>query len=246
MRKMKLRRQGLAGGLLIGLAVANWGQESGGERMAIGLTDPERPGLVRVNVVNGSIRVQGCEGKEVVVETNQRGLRVEQSGNEVTIVPQAAGPAELRLTVPARSSLQLRCTNGGNIQVENVEGEIEANGVNASVILRKVAGVVVAHSLQGRVLVQLDKVTPGKAMSFSALNGDVDVTLPPDTKADVKLQTANGSVRSEFPVTSREESWPSSGKRLAGAINGGGPVIQLKTVNGSVFLRKAEPRPAEK
>jgi DUF4097 and DUF4098 domain-containing protein YvlB len=227
------------------LVVAGWGQTNNPERIAIRFSDPSRPGLVRVNVAIGSIAVKGCEGREVIVEPNQRGMKVQESDNEVTVLPNGLGPAELRISVPIRTSLQLKCASGGNILVENVDGEIEANGVNASITLRKVAGVVVAHSLQGRIQVQLDRATPGKAMSFTTLNGDVEVTLPPDTRANLKLQTSNGSIHSDYQLVASRDSGPGTGKRLAGVINGGGPEFQLKTVNGSVSLRKPERRGVE-
>jgi len=40
----------------------------------------------------------------------------------------------------------------------------------------------------------------GKPMSFSSLNGTLDVTLPADIKANIKLQSDNGEVYSDFPV----------------------------------------------
>jgi len=84
--------------------------------------------------------------------------------------------------------------NDGNILVENVEGEIEANNLNGSVTLTNVSGVVVAHSLNGAVVTQMEKVTPDKPMSFSTLNGDIDVTLPAVIKATVKIETQQGSI----------------------------------------------------
>jgi hypothetical protein len=196
--------------------------------------------MVKVTVLNGSIAVKGYDGQEVLIEANQRGVQISESENEVRVQPSPTSPVDLRLSVPAKTSLQLKCTNGGNIQVEGVEGEIEANGINASVTLRQISGVVLAHSLQGRVLVQMNKVTAGKPMSFSALNGDVDVTLPADLKADVKLQTTTGTIHSDFPITLRGETGMRIGEKLTGTINGGGPELQLTTLNGSLYLRKAK------
>jgi len=43
------------------------------------------------------------------------------------------------------------------------------------------------NQVMPQVNVNLDRVTPDKPMSFSTLNEDIDVTLPPDTKATVKM-----------------------------------------------------------
>jgi DUF4097 and DUF4098 domain-containing protein YvlB len=92
-------------------------------------------------------------------------------------------------------------------------------------------------------------------MSFSSLNGDIDVTLPGDVKARVKLKTDNGAVYSDFEVavdaSSRQpvvqENRSGKGKyrvqfdrAMYALINGGGPEIQFTTFNGNIYLRKAK------
>jgi DUF4097 and DUF4098 domain-containing protein YvlB len=117
-----------------------------------------------------------------------------------------------------------------------------------------VSGSVVAHALNGRVLVSLDRVTANKSMSFSSLNGNVDVTLPADVKANVRMKTDNGEIYSDFDVkldaSARQpvvEGNKSSGqyrvrfdKGVYGTINGGGPEMQFTTFNGTIFIRKAK------
>src|SRR5215475_378546 len=112
MSMISFQREALISGMLVWLAAATWGQDTVVERAAVKLADPSRPGIVKLNLVNGSITVKGYEGKEVLVETNQRGLKTEESDNEVTILPGPIGPTELRLSVPLKTSLQLRCANG--------------------------------------------------------------------------------------------------------------------------------------
>ena len=90
-------------------------------------------------------------------------------------------------------------------------------------------------------------------MSFSTMNGDVDVTLPPDVKARVKLKSDNGEIYSDFDV--HPETNPNSpnlaethgkdgryrvqfDKVTYGSINGGGPEMQFTTFNGKIYLRK--------
>jgi len=113
----------------------------------------------------------------------------------------------------------------------------------------------VAHSLNGAVTVVMDRVTAGKPMSFTSLNGKIDVTLPADTKARLRLKTDNGSAYSDFDVKLEPDSSKpvlensSAGKgrykirmdrSLYGSINGGGPEIQFKTVNGNIQIRKGK------
>jgi len=256
-------------------------QDIPADRVSVPLRDPSRPGLVKVNLMTGGIVVKGYDGKEVIVEARLRegkssskekadkkadglkridiattGLTVEEEDNLVTV---STGPngrtVDLTLQVPTATSLKLSCLNDGSIMVEKVEGEIEANNLNGSVTLTHVSGVVIAHSLNGEVLTQMDKVTPDKPMSFSTLNGEIDVTLPPDIKAKVKLETENGAIYSDFEIgldrnprpPAVEDGRKQGGryriefpKGVVGSINGGGSDIHFKTLNGNIHVRKGK------
>ena len=254
-------------------------QDANPDRVNVPLTDPSRPAAVHASLLNGGITVTGYNGKEVVVEARVRGresgreskpnpkaeglrrldsrgtgLSVEEQDNVVNIGVRVLNrTVDLIIQVPFNSSLNLKCLNDGDIQVDRVSGEIDANDLNGLVKLTNISGAVVAHSLNEDVTVIFDKVTPEKSMSFSSLNGDIDVTLPADTKARVKLKSDNGEIYSDFDI--RTEASPSAAKvtesgrkdgrfrvqfekAMYGSINGGGPEMQFTTFNGKIYLRK--------
>ena len=114
--------------------------------------------------------------------------------------------------------------------------------------MRSVAGTVIAHSLNGDVKVALDRVE-SKPMSFSTMNGDIDVTLPADVKARFKVRNDHGDVFSDFDMKLEAAPGPqvsSEGgmrkvrfERTAFAnINGGGPEYSFRTVNGTIRVRQ--------
>jgi hypothetical protein len=253
-----------------------------GEKVTVPLHDPSRPARVHVHLLNGGITVHGADIKNVMVEAVSRGetsrrrgrresrsantegmkrldlpgsgLDVTEEDNLVNIKTSAWNQSsDLLITVPRRSSLQLRCTNGGDIDVEQVDGEIDANNLNGKVTLKNVSGSVVAHSLNGTVSAMLDRLDPTKPMSFSTLNGDIDVTLPPSLKANVLMKTDNGEIYSDFEVklTPGSNLSPSASGRqpdgsyhvrfdhaLRGSIGGGGPEYQFTSFNGQIYIRK--------
>lgn len=257
--------------------VFGWAQDASPERVTVPFSDPSRPKMVKVSLVNGGITVKGYAGKEVIVEsrttdgeTGRRrrsappgmhqifaggaGLQVEESENTVTIGTERINSnAEISVQVPYDTSLKLSTVNGGNIVVDGVSGDVDVNNTNGAVTLTHISGSAVAHALNGKVLVVLDRVTPGKPMSFSSLNGDIDVTLPADIKANVKMKTDNGEIFSDFDVRLTGSGHPpvvegnrSGGgkyrvrfdRAVYGSINGGGPEIQFTTFNGSIYIRK--------
>jgi DUF4097 and DUF4098 domain-containing protein YvlB len=262
--------------IITAAGIAAFAQDSP-ERVSVPFSDPSRPKMVKVSLINGGINVKGYSGKEVIVESrsegehgrrhdappgmhridmNGAGLRVEESENTITIgVERVNNSGEITVQVPVDTSLKLRTINGGNIVVEGVSGDLDVDNTNGAVTLSHVSGSAVAHALNGRVLVTLDHVSPNKAMSFSSLNGDVDVTLPGDIRANVKMKTDNGEIYSDFDVkldaSGRQpivEGNRSSGGKykvrfdhgISGTINGGGPELQFTTFNGTIFIRKAK------
>jgi DUF4097 and DUF4098 domain-containing protein YvlB len=113
----------------------------------------------------------------------------------------------------------------------------------------------VAHSLNGEVVATLDRVDPSKPMSFSTMNGNIDVTLPPTLKANVRMKTDNGEIYTDFDVKldsgarmmQNEPGDPQDGRyhvrfdrALRGTINGGGPEFQFTSFNGQIFIRKGK------
>ena len=249
------------------------------DRVTIPFSDAVRPRVVKVSLLSGGITVRGGEGKEVVVEAKSKdgksedsgktpkraqgmkrikpagsGLIAEEENNVVTI---STGPSDhsvdLVVQVPLNTSLKLDAVDDGDILVENVEGEIEVNNVDGDVKLNKVSGTVVAHTVDGDLTISILKVNPGKAMSFSSLDGDIDVTFPADFKASVKVHSNNGEIYSDFdvqpatathtPVVKDERAKGGKfsvqvDKGVAGNINGGGPEVVFKTFDGDIFIRK--------
>jgi hypothetical protein len=238
------------------------------------ITDPSRPAHLKAEILQGSITVRGYEGKEVIVDSGsarvdekdrvpekakglrridmrRAGLTVEEQDNRVVVSAGHNSEADLVIQVPRQTSLYLRLTNGGGVTVENIEGEIDANVTNGHLTLKGISGSVVAHALNDNVTATIDRVTPGKPMSFSTLNGDVDVTLPANAQARLKMKTDNGEIYTDFELKLEGSSPPSVEPRskggryrvkvdhsIVGTINGGGPDYQFTSLNGTIYIRK--------
>jgi hypothetical protein len=251
-------------------------QEGKAERFNVPLTDPSKPVRLNVSIVTGGITVEAYGGSSVVVEAvaleprhdrepsspprkdglrripaSGAGMEIEEENNTVTVSSSTPNiPLNLRIQVPAQTSLRLSTVNAGDIRVTGVRGEHELSNTNGAIEARQVAGSLVAHTINGEIKVNLTSITPDKAMAFSTLNGDIDVTLPGNTRANLLMESQNGDIYTDFDVAMRERSNPegrSSGGRyrvtveraVFGSINGGGPEMRFKTFNGDVHLRRA-------
>ena len=259
-------------------------QEGKIDRTTVPFSNPSKPGFIEASVYNGSVIIRGYEGKEVIIEAKLRekliseekeekeenekargmkrilgstgtGLEVEEEENVMDIsVSSMKQTVDLTIQVPFNTSMEVGSYNNGEVQIENVTGEIEANNYNGKVTLRGISGSVVAHTYNGEVIVSFKQITPDKPMSFSTWNGDVDVTFPATVKADVKMKSEMGDVYSDFDIQvkqapqkavedEREEGGGykiSFEKAVYGSINGGGPEFQFKTYHGDIFIRKAK------
>ena len=98
------------------------------------------------------------------------------------------------------SKLKAGTVNDGSVTIDNLRGELEVNNVNDEIILTGISGSVVANTVNGDVKVTFKSVDPKAPMAFSTLNGDVTVTLPADTKANLKVKSDNGDVYSDFDI----------------------------------------------
>lgn len=255
-------------------------QQSTGDRVNVSFSDPSKPGLVTAYVNAGSITIKGYSGKEVIIEAklqepssrtrgreeipdkargmkrvtaNQTGLIVEEADNEMKIyVAGHDNEVDLDIQVPFQTSLKVASHEGGPVVVEKVTGEIEATCNDGDLTLKNISGSVVANAYDGELVVSFDQIVPGKPMSFSAYDGDVDVTFPSTVKATLMIKANEGDIYSDFDIDLRATSKQqvkderktggrfriSFGEYITGAINGGGPEFQFVTYDGNVYIRK--------
>ena len=246
------------------------------DRQTVRLTDPNRPGTVQVRLFQGSMTVRAYDGKDVIITArgstrrsyafgrNPRteglrrlssgGLSLNEENNVVSIRDDSFDNLSLDIQVPVKTNLKLDATITGNLLVERVDGDIEVTSLNGGVTLTNVAGSVVAHSTNGGLLVTMQRITPQKPMAFTSVNGNVDVALPPDTMANLRLRTTRGDLYTDFDVQLKPSTTATAvGSRrsfgrfgldlersILGTINGGGPDFEFRTVNGDVYIRKGK------
>jgi Putative adhesin len=179
-------------------------------------------------------------------------LNVSQKNNKVDVsVDRPNIPVHLVIKVPQKFSLNLSTVNSGDISVENVDGNHEIQNVNGGINMTGIDGSVVANTVNGPLVVSLNSVTSSTPMAFSTVNGVVDVTFPANFKANVKLSSTFGDVFTDFDIEeTRETKIKTSASKengmykiskddsIQGKINGGGPELMMKSLNGKILLRK--------
>src|SRR5262249_182443 len=116
-----------------------------------------------------------------------------------------------------------------------VAGAVNAISTSGNVHVGEINGTVSGKSTSGNVEVEITQLNGASDMEFASISGDVQVKLPANLDADVKMSTLTGGLKTDFPLTI-EESERGPGRRAAGRIGGGSRNLRLSSTSGSVSL----------
>jgi Putative adhesin len=136
--------------------------------------------------------------------------------------------------VPAGVGFVGRTVNGG-VEIDSLQGDAEAHTVNGSVRIAA-AGLVRATTVNGSITATGGRTDWTDAAHFKTVNGDIRLTVPAYLNAELRAETVNGSIDTDFPVTVTGTFSP---RRMRGTVGSGGQELSLSTVNGSISLMKA-------
>jgi hypothetical protein len=180
------------------------------------------------------------------------GLEISERDNRISIESDATpSPITIVARIPRRAQLNLSTTNDGEITVRDIVGDLELENINGPITASNITGSVIAESVNNPIAVGLAGVAAGGATSLSSLNGDITLTLPAGAKAELHLDTSRGEIVSDFeldvkpskPRIERNETRGGVSVRMedviVATVNGGGPVIRVKTLNGTIKIAKS-------
>lgn len=185
------------------------------------------------------------------IDANAVRFTVEEVDNKVRVKSKNINTTtDFDIKVPKNFSLKLNVTNNGNIYVENVNGDLEVSNTNGKIDMKNVSGSVIADALNRNITVSFDEIYNDGSMAFSSLNGNLDISFPANLKADVRAKTDNGAIYTDFELKISDKKADIKSSRSSnvyqvnvdkwtfGTINGGGPELLFKTLNGDIIIRK--------
>lgn len=137
-----------------------------------------------------------------------------------------------RVSVPAGLTLVLRTQNGG-IRLDGVSGRLTVATSNGSITADNISGAVDAETVNGGVRVDLTALT--EDVRLASTNGAIRLDLPRDAKATIDASWVNGRLTLDdaFGVAEPDRRE----RRYTASLNGGGPTISARTVNGGIRIR---------
>jgi DUF4097 and DUF4098 domain-containing protein YvlB len=152
-------------------------------------------------------------------------------------------------------------TVSGNISASNIDGDLRATAVSGRLDISNVNGDIESESVSGHIWITGAKsksvgaetvsgsvsytgtVDPTGTYTFKTNSGRITLAVPPDIGATVSLETFNGNVDSDFPVTL------GSGTNRIGhdskfefKIGSGRARIILETFSGNIRIQRGTVR----
>ena len=222
--------------------------------------------MLEIKGINGRISARPSTGKEIELVATKRGRRNDPKEVEIAMVERDGGltvcavypsrdgkpnecqpgkngrmsvrnndvVVDFELSVPAGLSFVARSVNG-RIDAQGLGGDVAAFTVNGSIHVTS-DGHVEAETVNGSIEAAMGKADWKEAATFKTVNGSVSLALPSGANTLLRVNTVNGSIANEFPLSGPAKK---TRRELSGTIGQGGRELQVQTVNGSVEIRKA-------
>ena len=222
---------------------------------------------IEIKGVNGSIRAEKASGTEVTVEASKFARHSDVRSVTVQVVPHADGVTICAVYPSSDWGRPNECApgSGGRMNTDNndvrveftvrvpagvrfigrsVNGEVEADSLASDVTAHTVNGKIriattgwaEAKTVNGAVTARLGQTAGSRPVEFETVNGSIDLELPAAANATLHASTVNGHISTDFPLMVRGKF---TGREITGSIGQGGPELNLRTVNGSIDLRRS-------
>jgi len=218
-------------------------------------------GRVDLSNINGSVRITGWDKNEVKVDAvkyagtkerlDEAKIRIDAGSTSVEIRTEYPdhnltfndddrdNPAgvDYTLTVPRSANLDEIKLINGELAISGVSGEVRASSVNGRVSASDLAGRAKISTVNGRLAAQFASLPNASSMHLSSVNGGLELTLPPDARAEIEASTVSGSISNDFGLRNVKHRYV--GQSLHGELGGGGSTIRLSNVNGRIEVRSS-------
>jgi len=146
------------------------------------------------------------------------------------------GGVEYTLTVPRTVRLDEIKLINGSLDVNGVSGEVRASCINGRLEANDLAGRTELSTVNGRLEAKFQQLA-GQTVELNSVNGEIGLTIPSDSNAEVEASTVSGGIHNDFGL---RVSHHFVGHNLRGDLGNGGTHIHLSDVNGRIEIHHAQ------
>ena len=197
----------------------------GSDRVRFEILVP-RGASIDLSTAGGAIAAAEIRG-QVDLHTSGGSIKMKQIDGDVDA--HTSGGAVTAVDVSGSARLD---TSGGAIDARGVSGDLVARTSGGSIEIEDAGGAVEAHTSGGPVRASF---APGNGAggSLSSSGGSITAAVDPAVSLRVDAHTSGGKVSVDLPITVRGSM---SRNTVRGSLNGGGPLLKLRSSGGSVRL----------
>jgi DUF4097 and DUF4098 domain-containing protein YvlB len=181
-----------------------------------------------VHTSGGSLRLERLQGP-LDGRTSGGGIRIADCVGAISIHT-GGGAIDV---AGGGGSLEGR-TSGGGVTVKAFDGPVSVGTSGGGIAIEKANGKVRASTSGGPIHAVLTSPLPGD-VTLSTSGGGVTVKVPEAAAFNVYAEASGGGVKCDLPVTVQGKIGIG---RLKGAVNGGGPDVQLHSSGGGIRIEK--------
>ncbi|MDQ8203386.1 DUF4097 family beta strand repeat-containing protein [Pelagicoccus sp. SDUM812003] len=124
-------------------------------------------------------------------------------------------------------------TNGGNIEVSDLRAPARIHTNGGNIRIAAYSSEIEAHTNGGNITAELFEGISGRT-ELKTNGGSIRASLPSGSVFDLKAKAAGGRVRFDFDGDLRGEF---DRNKIDASINGGGPLLSMRTSGGSVTVK---------
>ncbi|MBL8958915.1 MAG: DUF4097 family beta strand repeat protein [Gemmatimonadetes bacterium] len=193
-----------------------------------------RGARVLVRSSSGDIEVRSAGG-EVEASSMSGDVRIDDATARVE-VGSISGDVVIR-----RIKGRVEATTvSGSVEVEDIEGDLKAESTSGDVVVDQARGRDVELSTTSGDVSYAGAIEADGRYEFHSHSGTITLAIPSASSARFAIETFNGEIDSDFPVTllPGERSLNRRPRRFEFAVGTGGPRIIAETFTGNVEIRK--------
>ena len=144
---------------------------------------------------------------------------------------------EIELVQAMAGSYDLH-TNSGSIDVNDAQNKIKADTDFGGIDFQNAENVTLDVNTKSGSITIIGSLGNGPHTVITEF-GQIDLSLPPDSKLEGSLETEFGNVSSEIPITVILDGKLDK-KKQEGTMNGGGDELNVQTKSGDINITAIE------
>ncbi len=208
---------------------------------------------------NEDERAKGMRKISASGKTDNTGFGLSSQGfdDKVVIDQVGKGNGTIMVFIPNNAVVKVvqSTYRGGDLEVKNFKGELDVSMHYHRVRLSNAYGPLAINTIYGGIEATFSSGPPTKDLRLHSTYGNVDLTLPKNATANLRLSTSYGSMYTDFDIdvkanmaqagaagqqSGEDHDHSNHGSGLTGTINGGGKLVSLNATYKNIYLRKLE------